>query len=108
MRDSLTEQGVNVTAQVFGGLLLKTVLDQIELLDPDLIIMGSHGHGALYHLIVGSVTEGIIKRSARPVLVIPSVLEPETTPLKAAAKKARRSRKTGTLIGALGGTPAPI
>ncbi len=108
MRDSLTEQGVNATAQVFGGLLLETVLDQIELLDPDLIIMGSHGHGALYHLIVGSVTEGIIKRSARPVLVIPSVLEPETTPLKAAAKKARRSRKTGTLIGALGGTPAPI
>lgn len=108
MRDSLTEKGVNTTAQLFGGLLLETVLDQIKLLDPDLIIMGSHGHGALYHLIVGSVTEGIIKHSARPVLVIPSIPAPETTPLKAAAKKTRRSVKTGTLIGSLGGTPAPL
>ncbi|MDZ4401499.1 universal stress protein [Prosthecobacter sp.] len=108
MRDSLMEQGVNATAQLFGGLLLETVLAQIRQLNPDVIIMGSHGHGALYHLIVGSVTEGIIKHAARPVLVIPSMPAPETTPLKAAAKKTRRSMKTGTLIGALGGTPAPL
>jgi nucleotide-binding universal stress UspA family protein len=37
-----------------------------------LIVMGSHGHGALYHLFVGSVTTAILKEAPCPVLVVPS------------------------------------
>ncbi|MCF7787182.1 MAG: universal stress protein [Prosthecobacter sp.] len=106
MRDTLIEHGVQATAQLYGGLLLETVLDQIASLDPDVIIMGSHGHGALYHLIVGSVTEGVIKHASRPVLVIPSVPVPKTHLVKAAVKKARRGAM-GEAIGVLGGMPLP-
>lgn len=37
-----------------------------------LIVIGSHGHGALYHLLVGSVTTGILKGAPCPVLIVPS------------------------------------
>src|SRR5262249_41778681 len=73
MSDSLIDRGVGTVARIFGGQLEETLLKEIDLLNPDIILMGSHGHGALYHLIVGSVTGSIIKNSARPVLVIPSL-----------------------------------
>jgi len=38
----------------------------------DMIVMGSHGHGALHHLLTGSVTEGVLKAATCPVLVVPS------------------------------------
>ncbi len=37
----------------------------------ELIAMGSHGHGALYELLVGSVTAGVLKGAKCPVLVVP-------------------------------------
>jgi nucleotide-binding universal stress UspA family protein len=37
-----------------------------------LIVIGSHGHGALYQLFVGSVTTAVLKDAACPVLVVPS------------------------------------
>jgi len=36
-----------------------------------LVVMGSHGHGALYHLFTGSVVTGVLKRIGCPVLVVP-------------------------------------
>jgi nucleotide-binding universal stress UspA family protein len=38
----------------------------------ELIVMGSHGHGALYQLLAGSVTTAILKEARCPVLVVPS------------------------------------
>ncbi len=37
-----------------------------------LIVIGSHGHGALYHLLAGSVTTAILKHARCPVLIVPS------------------------------------
>ncbi len=36
----------------------------------DLIIMGSHGHGALAGLLVGSVTNAVLTHSVVPVLIV--------------------------------------
>ncbi|WP_166807282.1 universal stress protein [Candidatus Chlorobium masyuteum] len=38
----------------------------------DMILLGSHGHGALYHLLIGSVSEGVIRKASCPVIIIPS------------------------------------
>ncbi|HEX8295465.1 MAG TPA: universal stress protein [Chthoniobacteraceae bacterium] len=35
------------------------------------IVMGSHGHGSLYELLVGSVTHGVMKGAKCPVVVVP-------------------------------------
>lgn len=107
MRDDLINRGVHATAQVFGGLLLETVLEEISRINPDVIIMGSHGHGALYHLIAGSVTAGVIKHANRPVIVIPSLPVTQTHLVKAAARKNRRG-KMDEVIGTLGGLPLPL
>jgi nucleotide-binding universal stress UspA family protein len=47
----------------------------------DLIVIGSHGHGALYHLFVGSVTTAILKDAPCPVLVVPSERHPPGPPI---------------------------
>jgi nucleotide-binding universal stress UspA family protein len=36
------------------------------------IIMGSHGHTALYDLVAGSTTHRVLQRAACPVVIIPS------------------------------------
>ena len=36
----------------------------------DLIVMGSHGHGALEEALIGSTAKKVIRRSKKPVLVV--------------------------------------
>jgi nucleotide-binding universal stress UspA family protein len=67
----LTDEGVAVTALTIQGYPVDKILEQSVKLEADLIIMGSHGHGALYTLLVGSVAEGVMRKSDRPVLVVP-------------------------------------
>jgi nucleotide-binding universal stress UspA family protein len=38
----------------------------------DLIIMGTHGRTGIGHLLVGSVAENVVRRSACPVLTVPA------------------------------------
>src|ERR1035438_9505200 len=40
----------------------------------DFIVVGSHGHTALYDLLVGSTTHGVLKKAACPVLIVPSAV----------------------------------
>ncbi len=53
---------------------LEFKLDPLEAADMDLDMIGvcAHGRGAIYQLIVGSVSEEIIHKSRYPVLVIPT------------------------------------
>ncbi|MEZ5293304.1 MAG: universal stress protein [Vicinamibacterales bacterium] len=39
--------------------------------DVDLIVMGTHGRGAVAHLLIGSVAERVVRRAPCPVLTIP-------------------------------------
>ena len=36
-----------------------------------LLIVGSHGHGGLYHLFNGSVVTSLLKQATTPILVVP-------------------------------------
>lgn len=46
------------------------ILEEVEKVDPRMVVIGSHGHGALYHLVLGSVSEKIVDKSQCPVLVV--------------------------------------
>ena len=72
MRDSLVKFGVPTTVQQLQSDSVEGLLAETEKLGADLIIMGSHHHSALHNLLIGSVTEGVLKRSKCPVLVVPS------------------------------------
>jgi len=47
------------------------ILAAIERVKPDLVVVGSHGHGAIYDAVVGSVAEMLLRKSPCPVLVVP-------------------------------------
>jgi len=63
---------VETTTLVARGRSVSKILEESEAQKADLIVMGSHGHGAVYNLLVGSVTEGVLKSAKCPVLVVPS------------------------------------
>jgi nucleotide-binding universal stress UspA family protein len=69
---SLIQQGLKADSLLVQGPSTVTILDEAIRLEADLIIIGSHGHGKLYELLVGSVTEGVIQNAECPVMVIPS------------------------------------
>ena len=51
-------------------------MEQAKKLGADYIVMGSHGHTALYDLLVGSTTHGVLMRAACPVVITPAQKEP--------------------------------
>ena len=66
------QQGIQVKLHEPTGIITDEILRTAEAVKADLIVMGRHGHGAMYKLLVGSVTEGVLKRSDRPVLLVPA------------------------------------
>ena len=64
-------RGIEVETMIITGLAVDEILDQADLRKCRLIALGSHGHGALYHLFAGSVVTGVLKRAKCPVVVIP-------------------------------------
>lgn len=68
----LREAGVNATALLVRGPVATTLLKEAERLKADVIIVGSHGRGAMLHLLLGSVSEQILKKATCPVLIIPT------------------------------------
>jgi nucleotide-binding universal stress UspA family protein len=72
MADRLREQGHEVKALMVQGPTVQTILEQAEKLEAEVIVVGSHGRGKLFDLVVGSVSGGVIRKSAVPVLVVPT------------------------------------
>lgn len=65
-------QGIEVVSLIEEGDTAGVVLLQAKKLAVDMIIMGSHGHGAVYSMLVGSTCEGVMRESTCPVLIVPS------------------------------------
>jgi nucleotide-binding universal stress UspA family protein len=67
----LVEADVNATALMVQGDPVKTILQEAERLDAELVVVGSHGHGMMFDAMVGSVSAGVLRKSTIPVLVVP-------------------------------------
>ena len=48
------------------------ILQQAEEWKAELIVIGTHGRGGLYHFLIGSVAEHVARKSACPVLIVPN------------------------------------
>lgn len=62
---------LTVICKVRTGFGVDEILAQARAFDCSMIILGSHGHGALYEFFQGGVVTGVIKKAQIPVLVIP-------------------------------------
>jgi nucleotide-binding universal stress UspA family protein len=70
-QEEIAQDGIKVSLHEPTGAVAEEILDQADELNADLIVMGAHGHGAMYNLRVGSATKGVLRHSTRPVLLVP-------------------------------------
>ena len=68
----IAQDGLKVSLHEPTGAVAEEILNQADILQADLVVMGTHGHGAMYNLLVGSATKGVLKHSRRPVLLVPA------------------------------------
>ena len=73
----LDRNGIDVTPLLIQGATVKTILTEAAKLKADMIVIGSHGRGALDKALAGSVSEGVIRQALCPVLVIPKKIQSE-------------------------------
>ena len=58
-------------AEVEIGHPVVKILEVANRLDVDLIVMGTHGKGIIEQAFLGSVAEKVLRKSTRPVFVVP-------------------------------------
>jgi len=71
------KRGVRVTAVQRTGAPVPSILAKAVSTRAGCIVMGTHGHGAIYDLLVGSTTHGVMKKAPCPVLVVPPARRPK-------------------------------
>jgi nucleotide-binding universal stress UspA family protein len=64
------EAGLQADTVIRDGLVAGQVLDLARGLPADLLVMGTHGLGGLERLVLGSVTEAVLRKAPCPVLTV--------------------------------------
>jgi len=72
LQERLMAEGIATETLQFTGAPVGNILTQAAKLAADYIVMGSHGHKAVYDLIVGSTTHGVLLRATCPVIIVPA------------------------------------
>lgn len=72
----LRKDGVDTTALLVQGQTAEMILLEADKLSVDAILMGARSHGAIHDLIVGSTSKEVLRKSTRPVLLIPPTRAP--------------------------------
>jgi len=65
------KHGFDATARTAEGKVWRTIVDVADEIDARAIVVGTRGHSGLQSLMIGSVANGVVHHSDRPVLVIP-------------------------------------
>lgn len=76
MAEEVRADGLNVTALLLRGSTVKALLAESDRLGVDLIVLGSHGHGLMYRVLLGSISQAVLQKSTIPVLLVPHGVEP--------------------------------
>lgn len=63
-------EGQDVTTELVEGASGQMIIHVADEVDADVIVVGSHGHGFLSRVLIGSVSEYVVRHTKRPVLVV--------------------------------------
>lgn len=69
--EQLRASGIETDALLVEGPTIEKILEKVRELPADLIVLGSHGKGALRSVLLGSVSQGILRKASCPLLVVP-------------------------------------
>lgn len=70
--EQLRQRGVAAESRRLTGAPTPEILEQAATLPADYIVMGSHGHTAIYDLVIGSTASAVIKRASCPIIIVPA------------------------------------
>jgi nucleotide-binding universal stress UspA family protein len=62
-------------SQITEGSPLHTLLEHVKQSAADLVVIGSHGHGVMASLLLGSVADGMVRKASIPTLIVPAIRE---------------------------------
>lgn len=68
--EELYTGGKEVMKFIPKGTPREEILNMAEAFEADMIVMGTHGHTGLQHLLIGSTAEWTVRHSTIPVLVV--------------------------------------
>ena len=85
------------------GSPASAIVDAADTNGADLIVMGTHGHGALMHVMMGNVAERVVRTAPCPVL---TVREPRAREVRRVTPRSSRLPCAAVLIAALLLAPA--
>ncbi len=66
----IDSEQVVIHKRVESGHPVTIIVEQIKKENIDLVIMGSHGYGAIAGSVLGSVSQRVLQRASCPVLII--------------------------------------
>jgi len=72
LSEGMIKKGINITPLLVQGPTIETIIEEGKKLEVDMIVTGSHGHGTMFHIIVGSTSKGLLNKSPIPLLIIPA------------------------------------
>lgn len=72
--EALRSDNIDCEALLIQGATAQSIVDKAEKLSAGMIVVGSHGKGALARVLVGSTSEGVLHHSSIPVVVVPTVI----------------------------------
>jgi nucleotide-binding universal stress UspA family protein len=70
--EEFRRRGIEVEALVREGYPATVIVDEVAELEADLIVIGTHGHTGLKHLLLGSIAERVVQKAPCPVLTVKS------------------------------------
>lgn len=65
-----TCEGVKVTPVLKQGGAWLEIIEYAKAENCDMIVLGTHGHGPIEHMLMGSVAEKVVRKAGHPVLVV--------------------------------------
>lgn len=71
MSQMAQDKGVQAEALLIKGPTVELLEHEIEKLDIDLLVIGSHKHGLLYTTFVGHTSTKLLRHQTVPILIIP-------------------------------------
>ena len=72
LEEQLNNEFIKTKTVQLAGSPITQIVAQAAKLDADYIVLGSHGHTAIYDLLVGSTAHGVLLRAKCPVVIVPA------------------------------------
>lgn len=67
----MRDENVDAQALLLQGSVINTILHESERLDIDLVVVGRQKHHLLYNTLMSGTEEGLLAKSACPIMFVP-------------------------------------